>query len=244
MGSDHTFFMQEEKSEAYEEKQKELHGAKEQSQQEICSLQERVQQLNSQAEHWEQLHQESEQTLSTCRQELDVCNVELAFFRQNRQQLLSEMKQSRQEICSLQERVQQLSSQAEHWEQFQFVTLESQAAQEKELALLRQDKQKLRSEMKQSQQEIRSLQEELLQLRAMLSSGSSSTGRASKPRLAKAAFDDAIAELDTPSEESYKDSILIMQLLRDNLTLWTSDMQGDGEEQNKEALQDVEDENQ
>jgi 14-3-3 protein epsilon len=44
--------------------------------------------------------------------------------------------------------------------------------------------------------------------------------------LAKQAFDDAIAELDTLSEDSYKDSTLIMQLLRDNLTLWTSDMQG------------------
>ncbi|KAI9591771.1 14-3-3 protein [Syncephalis fuscata] len=43
--------------------------------------------------------------------------------------------------------------------------------------------------------------------------------------LAKQAFDDAIAELDNLSEESYKDSTLIMQLLRDNLTLWTSDMQ-------------------
>jgi 14-3-3 protein epsilon len=41
--------------------------------------------------------------------------------------------------------------------------------------------------------------------------------------IAKAAFDDAIAELDTLNEESYKDSTLIMQLLRDNLTLWTSD---------------------
>jgi 14-3-3 protein epsilon len=49
-------------------------------------------------------------------------------------------------------------------------------------------------------------------------------------QLAKQAFDDAIAELDTLSEESYKDSTLIMQLLRDNLTLWTSDMGGDEEE--------------
>jgi len=47
--------------------------------------------------------------------------------------------------------------------------------------------------------------------------------------LAKQAFDDAIAELDTLSEDSYKDSTLIMQLLRDNLTLWTSDMEDQGE---------------
>ncbi|KAM9344314.1 14-3-3 protein beta/alpha-1 [Pholidichthys leucotaenia] len=45
--------------------------------------------------------------------------------------------------------------------------------------------------------------------------------------LAKAAFDEAIAELDTLNEDSYKDSTLIMQLLRDNLTLWTSETQGD-----------------
>merc|ERR1712134_157872 len=45
-------------------------------------------------------------------------------------------------------------------------------------------------------------------------------------QLAKSSFDDAIAELDTLSEESYKDSTLIMQLLRDNLTLWTSDDAG------------------
>lgn len=43
--------------------------------------------------------------------------------------------------------------------------------------------------------------------------------------MAKQAFEEAIAELDTLGEESYKDSTLIMQLLRDNLTLWTSDMQ-------------------
>jgi len=61
-------------------------------------------------------------------------------------------------------------------------------------------------------------------------------------RLAKSAFDDAIAELDTLSEESYKDSTLIMQLLRDNLTLWTSDMQGEneGEQQPEEQVQDIE----
>jgi 14-3-3 protein epsilon len=51
--------------------------------------------------------------------------------------------------------------------------------------------------------------------------------------LAKQAFDEAIAELDTLSEESYKDSTLIMQLLRDNLTLWTSDLQDDAGELQK-----------
>ncbi|XP_022028761.1 14-3-3-like protein D isoform X4 [Helianthus annuus] len=47
--------------------------------------------------------------------------------------------------------------------------------------------------------------------------------------LAKQAFDEAISELDSLSEESYKDSTLIMQLLRDNLTLWTSDIPEDGD---------------
>jgi 14-3-3 protein epsilon len=54
--------------------------------------------------------------------------------------------------------------------------------------------------------------------------------------LAKQAFDEAISELDTLGEESYKDSTLIMQLLRDNLTLWTSDLTEDGAEEGKEAL--------
>merc|ERR1712118_319789 len=35
-------------------------------------------------------------------------------------------------------------------------------------------------------------------------------------------------ELDNVSEDSYKDSTLIMQLLRDNLTLWTSDQEAEG----------------
>ncbi|EFE32144.1 uncharacterized protein ARB_01035 [Trichophyton benhamiae CBS 112371] len=47
--------------------------------------------------------------------------------------------------------------------------------------------------------------------------------------LAKQAFDDAIAELESLSEESYRDSTLIMQLLRDNLTLWTSSESGEPE---------------
>lgn len=50
--------------------------------------------------------------------------------------------------------------------------------------------------------------------------------------LAKEAFDAAIAELDNLDQESYKDSTLIMQLLRDNLTLWTSDTQQENEGDN------------
>lgn len=46
--------------------------------------------------------------------------------------------------------------------------------------------------------------------------------------LAKQAFDEAVSELNTLGEESYKDSTLIMQLLKDNLTLWTSDLPDDG----------------
>lgn len=55
--------------------------------------------------------------------------------------------------------------------------------------------------------------------------------------LAKQAFDDAIAELDSLSEESYRDSTLIMQLLRDNLTLWTSSdgAEADAGEPSKDA---------
>jgi len=41
-------------------------------------------------------------------------------------------------------------------------------------------------------------------------------------QLAKDAFDEAISKLDKLEENDYKDSTLIMQLLRDNLTLWTS----------------------
>ncbi|KAJ5834343.1 hypothetical protein N7447_000369 [Penicillium robsamsonii] len=58
--------------------------------------------------------------------------------------------------------------------------------------------------------------------------------------LAKQAFDDAIAELDSLSEESYRDSTLIMQLLRDNLTLWTSSEGNEGESVAKEEKSEEE----
>jgi hypothetical protein len=47
--------------------------------------------------------------------------------------------------------------------------------------------------------------------------------------MAKKAFDDAISGLQDLDEEKYKDSTAIMQLLKDNLTLWTSEL-GEGED--------------
>jgi len=44
-------------------------------------------------------------------------------------------------------------------------------------------------------------------------------------QLAKQAFDDAIEKLELLADENYKDSTLIMQLLRDNITLWTSNVE-------------------
>ena len=54
-------------------------------------------------------------------------------------------------------------------------------------------------------------------------------------KIARTAFDTAISELDTLSEDYYKDSTLIMQLLRDNLTLWTTDMKGDDKGDDKDV---------
>eukprot|EP01029_Cantina_marsupialis_P016328 TRINITY_DN362_c0_g2_i1.p1 TRINITY_DN362_c0_g2~~TRINITY_DN362_c0_g2_i1.p1 ORF type:complete len:251 (-),score=50.12 TRINITY_DN362_c0_g2_i1:262-978(-) len=45
--------------------------------------------------------------------------------------------------------------------------------------------------------------------------------------VAKEAFDDAVSGLDSLPEESYRDATLIMQLLRDNLTLWRSNEETD-----------------
>jgi len=54
--------------------------------------------------------------------------------------------------------------------------------------------------------------------------------------LAKEAFDAAIQKLDSLTDDSYKDSTLIMQLLRDNLTLWTSE--NDAEQADVEKVED------
>lgn len=44
--------------------------------------------------------------------------------------------------------------------------------------------------------------------------------------LAKANFDEAVQELESLPEEEYKEATLIMQLIRDNLTLWSEDQGG------------------
>merc|ERR1712062_464962 len=58
--------------------------------------------------------------------------------------------------------------------------------------------------------------------------------------LAKSAFDEAISKLDKLEEADYKDSTLIMQLLRDNLTLWTSADGGVEDNQYEDGLSQVE----
>merc|ERR1711878_53950 len=55
-------------------------------------------------------------------------------------------------------------------------------------------------------------------------------------KFAKKAFDNAIADLDTLEEDEYRDSATIMQLLRDNLTLWTSDLNDAGRNDEEEKL--------
>ncbi|KAK4374037.1 hypothetical protein RND71_004714 [Anisodus tanguticus] len=52
-------------------------------------------------------------------------------------------------------------------------------------------------------------------------------------QLAKQVFDEAISDLDTLNEDNYKDGTLILQLLRDNLTLWTADIPEDAEDAQK-----------
>lgn len=57
-------------------------------------------------------------------------------------------------------------------------------------------------------------------------------------KLAKTTFDNAISELESLDDDKYKESATIMQLLRDNLTLWTADNQEE-EPKEKEDVQDL-----
>ncbi|TVU24314.1 hypothetical protein EJB05_26745, partial [Eragrostis curvula] len=45
-------------------------------------------------------------------------------------------------------------------------------------------------------------------------------------QVAKQAFDEAAAEINSSGDGAYKDSTLMMQLLKDNLALWTSELTG------------------
>jgi len=59
--------------------------------------------------------------------------------------------------------------------------------------------------------------------------------------LAKAAFDDAMNVMDGLDEDQYRDSAQIMQLLRDNLALWTADMHPEdgGSQRDGTTMQDM-----
>lgn len=44
-------------------------------------------------------------------------------------------------------------------------------------------------------------------------------------QMAKKAFDEAIVDIENIKDSDYKDSTTIMQLMRDNLTLWTQELE-------------------
>ena len=55
-------------------------------------------------------------------------------------------------------------------------------------------------------------------------------------KFARKAFDNAIADLDSLEEDEYRDSATIMQLLRDNLALSTSDLNENARNEEEEKL--------
>ena len=59
-------------------------------------------------------------------------------------------------------------------------------------------------------------------------------------KLAKTTFDAAISDLEGLEDTQYKEAATIMQLLRDNLTLWTADAnEGDGDNKDKQKEEDL-----
>lgn len=56
------------------------------------SLQERLQELSSLAQHWQQLHLDSERTLALREEELVVCKVELAFLKEELSKVTVQMQ--------------------------------------------------------------------------------------------------------------------------------------------------------
>ncbi|XP_072202409.1 polyamine-modulated factor 1-binding protein 1 [Excalfactoria chinensis] len=81
----------------YEEERQQLHRelkqqqrAQEQSQQEARSFQDKLQQLSSQVQYWQQLHQDTQRTLARRDEELSVCKAELAL----KEELIKAMKQA------------------------------------------------------------------------------------------------------------------------------------------------------
>ena len=52
-------------------------------------------------------------------------------------------------------------------------------------------------------------------------------------KMARDAFDKAISDLDEIDDDFYKDATLIMQLLRDNLTLWTEEVEAEAAAENQ-----------
>jgi len=52
--------------------------------------------------------------------------------------------------------------------------------------------------------------------------------------LAKNVFDSAINEIDDVDETQYKDSAMILQLLRDNITLWNTQLEEEEAEENRD----------
>ncbi|KAJ5073281.1 14-3-3-like protein d isoform x1 [Anaeramoeba ignava] len=59
-------------------------------------------------------------------------------------------------------------------------------------------------------------------------------------QFAKQAFDEARPHIDSLSDKSYNDTILVMQLLRDNLNSWAKDFEAQGDEDEDDDDDDTE----